>query len=140
MEIRKHNEACVVRQVSRDLINVNYIIVFKATREALDVQTEIFSEREQRFVCRLFDQDFIAAMLKGKQIIVTTMSQQHKGVAFPMTLAGFKKVYDSKGLDAKAAQQRQEDLNKALQARAEEARKKLIEQQQKESGGAAPAQ
>jgi invasion protein IalB len=86
------------------------------------------------------DQDFIAAMSKGKQIIVTTMSQQHKGVAFPMTLAGFKKVYDSKGLDAKAAQQRQEDLNKALQARAEEARKKLIEQQQKESGGAAPAQ
>jgi len=86
------------------------------------------------------DQDFIAAMSKGKQIIVTTMSQQHKGVAFPMTLAGFKKVYDSKGIDAKAAQQRQEDLNKALQARAEEARKKLIEQQQKESGGAAPAQ
>jgi invasion protein IalB len=86
------------------------------------------------------DQDFIGAMSKGKQLIVTTMSQQHKGVAFPMTLGGFKKVYDSKGLDAKAAQQRQDDLNKALQARAEEARKKLIEQQQKESGGGAPAQ
>jgi len=86
------------------------------------------------------DQDFINAMQHGKQIIVTTMSQQRKGVAFPMTLAGFKKAYESKGLDAKAAQQRQDDLNKALQARAEEARKKLIEQQQKEGGGAAPAQ
>jgi len=86
------------------------------------------------------DQDFIAAMAKGKQIVVTTVSQQRKFVTFPMTLAGFKKVYDSKGLDAKAAEQRQDDLNKALQARAEEARKKLIEQQQKESGSAAPAQ
>ena len=35
---------------------------------------------------------------------------------------------------------RQEDLNKALQARAEQARKKLIEQQQKEGGAAAPQQ
>lgn len=86
------------------------------------------------------DQDFINAMQHGKQLIVTTMSQQRKGVAFPMTLAGFKKAYESKGLDAKAAQQRQDDLNKALQARAEEARKKLIQQQQKEGGGAAPAQ
>jgi invasion protein IalB len=86
------------------------------------------------------DQDFITAMQHGKQVIVTTMSQQRKGVAFPMTLAGFKKVYESKGLDAKAAEQRQQDLNKALQTRAEEARKKLIQQQQKEGGGAAPAQ
>ena len=47
---------------------------------------------------------------------------------------------EGKGLDAAAAKARQDDLNKALQARAEEARKKLIEQQQKETGGApAPA-
>jgi invasion protein IalB len=82
------------------------------------------------------DTDFVAALKKGKQLVLTTLNQQAKGVAFPMTLAGFGKAYDGKGLDAAGQQQRQEDLNKALQARAEEARKKLIEQQQKESGGA----
>ena len=70
----------------------------------------------------------------------TTGSSIVNLVPFPMSLAGFTKTFDSKGLDAKAAQQRQDDLNKALQARAEEARKKLIQQQQKEGGGAAPAQ
>jgi invasion protein IalB len=86
------------------------------------------------------DDDFIKTLRSGKQLIVMAMSQRGQGVPFPMSLAGFTKSYDSKGLDAKAAQQRSDDLNKALQARAEEARKKLIEQQQKESGGAAPAQ
>lgn len=79
--------------------------------------------------------EFVTGMKGGKQIIITTFNQQGKGVAFPMTLAGFTKTYDSKGLDAGQAQARQEELNKALQARAEEARKKLIEQQQKEAGG-----
>ena len=79
-------------------------------------------------------------MRGGKQLVVLALSQRGQGVPFPMSLAGFTKTYDGKGLDAKAAQQRQEDLNKALQARAEEARKKLIQQQQKEGGGAAPAQ
>jgi len=83
--------------------------------------------------------DFITALQGGKQLVVIAVDLQKKGHAFPMTLAGFKKVYESKGLDANAAQQRQDDLNKALQARAAETRKKLIEQQQKEGGGA-PAQ
>jgi invasion protein IalB len=86
------------------------------------------------------DTDFIAALKKGKQLVLTTLNQQAKGVAFPMTLAGFGKAYDGKGLDAAGQQARQNDLNKALQARAEQARKKLIEQQQKEGGAAAPQQ
>ena len=86
------------------------------------------------------DDAFIASMKSGNQVIITTLSQQGKGVNFPLTLAGFTKAMEGKGLDAAAAKARQDDLNKALQARAEEARKKLIEQQQKESGGApAPA-
>jgi invasion protein IalB len=85
------------------------------------------------------DTDFVTSMRGGKQLIVMAMGPRG-AVPFQMSLAGFTKSYDSKGLDAKAAQQRQQDLNKALQARAEEARKKLIEQQQKEGGGAAPAQ
>jgi invasion protein IalB len=85
------------------------------------------------------DDAFIASMKSGNQVIITTLSQQGKGVNFPLTLAGFTKAMEGKGLDAKAAKDRQDDLNKALQARAEEARKKLIEQQQKESGAPAPA-
>jgi invasion protein IalB len=85
------------------------------------------------------DDAFIASMKSGNQVIITTLSQQGKGVNFPLTLAGFTKAMEGKGLDAAAAKARQDDLNKALQARAEEARKKLIEQQQKESGGPAPA-
>ncbi len=86
------------------------------------------------------DADFIAQMRKGKQLILTTLNQAAKGVSFPMTLSGFSKAYDGKGLDTQGQAQRADDLNKALQARAEEARKKLIEQQQKESGAPAPAQ
>jgi invasion protein IalB len=82
------------------------------------------------------DADFVGALRKGKQLVLTTLNQQAKGVAFPMTLSGFGKAYDGKGLDAAGQAQRQDDLNKALQARAEEARKKLIQQQQKEGGAA----
>ena len=78
--------------------------------------------------------DFVAAMKGGNQLTITTVTPQAKGVNFPMSLVGFTKTYDSKGLDAAAAKARQDELNKALQARAEEARKKLIEQQQKEAG------
>jgi invasion protein IalB len=80
------------------------------------------------------DVDFINAMKNGKQVVITAMSQQQKAVSFPLSLAGFTKVYDGKGIDPQQAQKQQDDLNKALQARAEDARKKLLEQQQKESG------
>ena len=78
--------------------------------------------------------DFINALKGGGQLVITTVTPQAKGVNFPMSLVGFTKAYDSKGLDAAAAKARQDELTKALNARAEEARKKLIEQQQKESG------
>lgn len=81
---------------------------------------------------------FITAMKGGNQFVITTINPQAKGVSFPMTLAGFTKAFDGAPLDAAGAKAREDDLNKALQARAEEARKKLIEQQQKE-GGTAPA-
>jgi invasion protein IalB len=86
------------------------------------------------------DDAFIASMKSGHQVIITTLSQQGKGVNFPLTLAGFTKAMEGKGLDAAGAKEHQDELNKKLQAAAEEARKKLIEQQQKETGGApAPA-
>ena len=78
--------------------------------------------------------EFVEALKAGSKLTITTVTPQAKGVTFPMTLAGFTKAYDGKGLDAAAAKARQDELNKALQLRAEEARKKLIEQQQKEGG------
>lgn len=80
------------------------------------------------------DANFVGSMKKGNQLIVTTLNQQGKAITFPMTLAGFTKVYDGEGMDAAAAKAQRESLNKALQQRAEENRQRLIEQQNKEAG------
>ncbi len=76
------------------------------------------------------DQNFVDAMKAGGQLTIRTLNQGEKIVTFPLTLIGFTKVYDGEGLDQAGAQARQNELNEALQARAAEARKKLIEQQQ----------
>jgi invasion protein IalB len=78
--------------------------------------------------------DFIGKLKAGGKLTLTTLNQQAKPVNFPMTLSGFTKAYDGKGLDQAAQQARQSDLQDALARRAETARQKLIEQQQKESG------
>jgi len=80
------------------------------------------------------DANFVNSMKKGNQLIVTTLNQQGKAITFPLTLAGFTKTFDSEGLDAAAARAQREELNKALQQRAEQNRQRLIEQQNKESG------
>lgn len=78
--------------------------------------------------------EFIASLKGGGKLTLTTLNQQAKPVNFPMTLAGFTKAYDGAGLDTAAQQARESDLADALARRAETARQKLIEQQQKESG------
>lgn len=78
--------------------------------------------------------DFVKALKAGNRLTIITVTPEAKGVTFPMTLAGFTRAFDGPGLDAAAAAARQDELNKALQLRAEEARRKLIEQQQKEGG------
>ncbi|HET7714480.1 MAG TPA: invasion associated locus B family protein [Bauldia sp.] len=78
--------------------------------------------------------EFITALKGGGRLTVTTLNQQAKPVNFPMTLSGFTKAYDGAGLDQAAQQERQNELADALARRAESARQKLIEQQQKESG------
>jgi invasion protein IalB len=78
--------------------------------------------------------EFIGKLKAGGKLTLTTLNQQAKPVNFPMTLSGFTKAYDGKGLDQAAQQARQSDLQDALARRAETARQKLIEQQQKESG------
>ncbi len=78
--------------------------------------------------------DFVGKLKAGGKLTLTTLNQQAKPVNFPMTLSGFTKAYDGAGLDQAALQARESDLADALARRAENARQKLIEQQQKESG------
>jgi invasion protein IalB len=79
--------------------------------------------------------EFVTKLKAGGKLTLTTLNQQAKPVNFPMTLAGFTKAYDAAGLDTAAQQARENELADALARRAETARQKLIEQQQKESGG-----
>lgn len=83
------------------------------------------------------DPAFISSMKKGNQLIVTVLNAEAKGLNFPMSLAGFTKTFDGAGIDAAAAQARQEELNSALQRRAEEARQRLIDQQRQNGQPAA---
>jgi invasion protein IalB len=76
----------------------------------------------------------VKAMKGGSKLIITAVTPQAKAASFPMSLVGFTKAYDGEGIAAGDAKARQDELDKALKARAEEARKKLIEQQQKEGG------
>lgn len=78
--------------------------------------------------------DFISALKAGGQLTITTLNQQGKGISFPLTLAGFTKTYDGEGVDPTAGRAQLEDLTKSLREHADEARQKLIEQQQKSGG------
>lgn len=80
------------------------------------------------------DDAFITKLKAGGKLTLTTLNQQAKPVNFPMTLGGFTKAFDGAGLDQAAQQTRESELADALARRAENARQKLIEQQQKESG------
>lgn len=77
------------------------------------------------------DNAFIAAMKKGGQLTLTTLSQQGKPRPFPFTLIGFTAVYDGEGLDPKQLQNQQQNLRSELEKRAEEQRQKLLDAQKK---------
>lgn len=82
----------------------------------------------------VIDDEFIASLKKGSNLILTTLNQQAKQVPFQLTLVGFTKVYDGAPIDAAALQQKQQELQSELQKRAEEARQRLIEKQQQVTG------
>lgn len=79
----------------------------------------------------VIEQGFIDSLKKGGKLVVTTLNQQAKALSFNMSLIGFTKVYDGPALDPQEVEQRQKALQSQLQKRAEEARKKLIEEQEK---------
>jgi invasion protein IalB len=79
------------------------------------------------------DETFITAMKSGGNLtllIATQQGAQVRALPIPLTLVGFTKAYDGAGVDPSAAQAMRDDLAKSLKAHADEARQKLLEEQQ----------
>lgn len=80
------------------------------------------------------DDNFVTALKKGNKLQLVVLTPQNKQIPIELSLAGFSKTFDGPGIDRAAAEAQRKQLSDALQKSAEEARKKLIEQQQKELG------
>jgi invasion protein IalB len=72
--------------------------------------------------------DFVGTMKSGNQVAVQALNREAKPVVFAVSLAGFSKAYDGAPLDPKIAEQSQRRLNEELQRKAEEARKRYMDQ------------
>jgi invasion protein IalB len=79
----------------------------------------------------------IAAMKKGKQIVLQAINMQGTPISLPLPLNDFAKAYDGPPTDPKVVEEQQRKLQEELQKKAEEARKKLEAQQP--AAPAAPA-
>lgn len=82
----------------------------------------------------------ITNMKRGNEMKVIGIGQNGKQVEFPVTLTGFTAAYDGAPIDPKVAAASQETLQQRLQRKAEEARKRLVEEKKPAEGEAAPAQ
>jgi invasion protein IalB len=82
--------------------------------------------------------DFVPALKRGQQIVVQAMNQQAQTIGFPVTLSGFTKAYDGAPLDPKVVADQQKKLQEELTRRAEEARKRYMDQAGASATGAAP--
>jgi invasion protein IalB len=79
------------------------------------------------------DEAFITSMKSGGNLtllIATQQGAQVRALPIPLTLVGFTKAYDGAGVDPSAAQAMRDDLAKSLKAHADEARQKLLDEQQ----------
>jgi invasion protein IalB len=76
--------------------------------------------------------DFVKSVKAGKQLIIIAVNQGAQTVSFPISLAGFTKAYDSVGVDPNTptGQAALDALSASLKAHADEARQRLISQQQ----------
>jgi invasion protein IalB len=73
--------------------------------------------------------DMIAKMKKGQQLIVQAINQTAQPISLPVPLGDFAKAYDGPPTDPKVFEETQRKLQEELQRRADEARKKLEQQQ-----------
>ncbi|UOM34565.1 invasion associated locus B family protein [Acuticoccus sp. I52.16.1] len=79
---------------------------------------------------KTIDDGFISRLKRGGKMAVNTINRQGKQVRFDMTLIGFTAAYDGAGIDPQALQQKQTDLQSALEKKAQEARDRLLAAQQ----------
>jgi len=77
------------------------------------------------------DGSYINKLKAGRTLQMTTMNQQARPVRFDLTLIGFTAVYDGPGLAPQALQARQEELQRQLEQRAQEARDRLVAAQRR---------
>jgi invasion protein IalB len=76
--------------------------------------------------------DFVKTVKGGKQLVIAAINQAAQTVSFPISLAGFTKIYDGAGVDPNTptGQAALDALTASLKAHADEARQRLISQQQ----------
>jgi invasion protein IalB len=76
--------------------------------------------------------DFLKSVRGGKQLMIAAVNQGAQAVSFPLSLSGFAKAYDGAGVDPNTptGQAALDALSASLKAHADEARQRLIEQQQ----------
>jgi len=76
----------------------------------------------------------VSEMKAGGKLTLIVLTQDRGTIAFPpLTLIGFTRAYDGPGIDPSAAQARLDQLSESLKEHAEEARQRLIDQQQRGS-------
>jgi invasion protein IalB len=84
--------------------------------------------------------DMIGKMKKGQGLVVQAINSTGQPISLQLPLADFAKAYDGPPTDPKVFEEQQKKLQEELQRRADEARKKLEQQQgQPQSSTAPPA-
>jgi invasion protein IalB len=73
--------------------------------------------------------DMIAKMKKGQQLFVQAINSTGQPISLPLPLADFAKAYDGPPTDPKVFEAQQQKLQEELQKRADDARKRLEQQQ-----------
>lgn len=80
--------------------------------------------------------DFVGKMKSGQQIVLQGINLPGQAASYPLPLSDFTKANDGPATDPKVFEEQQKKLQEELQRRAEEARKKL--QQNQPDGAPAP--
>ncbi|MGC1236671.1 MAG: invasion associated locus B family protein, partial [Xanthobacteraceae bacterium] len=84
--------------------------------------------------------DLIAKLKKGQGLVIQAINSTGQPISLVLPLADFAKAYDGPPTDPKVFEEQQKKLQDELQRRADEARKKLENQQgQPQSSNAPPA-
>lgn len=74
------------------------------------------------------DDSFVESLKAGTNLVVLVINNQGKAVGIGLTLIGFTKTWDGPPVPMEELAQQRQKLQDELQKRAEEARKKLIDQ------------